>query len=149
MAKCSDSRRRGAPVSPPSRGADQVPAVQLGGDTGQLVAHSVVVQPVVHAPPELELLLDDELLEEELVPAGVPNTRHSSMPVDWLVFSIDTRKRLVVMLLMVRVLNAFSTNGTLPRLTQELPFQYSMYAVVGTSTPPLSSNQYTCDEVSV
>jgi hypothetical protein len=71
MAKCADSRRSGAFVSPPSRGADQVPAVHAGGAVGQLVAHSVLVQPTVQAPPELELeelLLEelDELLEEEL-----------------------------------------------------------------------------------
>jgi hypothetical protein len=72
MAKCADSRRSGAFVSPPSRGADHVPAVHAGGAVGQLVAHSVLVQPTVQAPPpELELeelLLEelDELLEEEL-----------------------------------------------------------------------------------
>lgn len=70
MAKCAVSRRSGAFVSPPSRGADQVPATQEGGAVGQLVAHSVLVSPTVQAPPVLELeelLLEELELDEELL----------------------------------------------------------------------------------
>lgn len=57
----------------------------------------------------LELLDEEELLEElleelddedevvEPEPPGVPNTRHSRMPVDCCGFNMETRKRLVVM----------------------------------------------------
>jgi hypothetical protein len=71
------------------------------------------------------VLLLDELTELATLPAAVPDTRHSNIPVDCVVLSMETRTRLVTTLLSARVLNAFFASGTLPALTQALPFQYS------------------------
>ena len=74
----------------------------------------------------IAVLLFDELTELTTLPAAVPDTRHSNMPVDCWVFNMETRTRLVTRLFNASVLNTFFARGTLPALTQALPFQYSI-----------------------
>ncbi len=76
---------------------------------------------------ERELDITGVLLRDELIPpAAVPATRHSKIPVDCIVFNMDTRKRLVTIPFNATLLNAFFASGTLPAFTQALPFQYSI-----------------------
>lgn len=114
-------------------------------DAAELMANELACEERTALLPTLEtgvlLRIDETAVDEVFPPCTTPATRHSKMPVDCVVLSMDTRKRFVVTPVNASVLNAFFTKGTLPALTQALPFQYSTYARVGVSTPPLSSNQ--------
>ena len=114
-------------------------------DAAELMANELACDERIALLPTLEtgvlLRMDETAVEDVFPPWTVPATRHSKIPVDCVALSMDTRKRLVTIPFSAKVLNAFFISGTLPALTQALPFQYSTYAWVGVSTPPLSSNQ--------